>query len=115
MNPMSTVERPRRCEVSGVGHGDAAFGAGAGGQFFLQLGHFGTQDVLTVFEHALDASVSVGLEALVLGFEVDEFRGIFRFQSVCQCCDPAPMTMSGLSLASKVTKRHWCLTASPSR
>ena len=112
---MSTVERPRRREVSGVGHGDAAFGAGVGGQFFLPLGHFGTQDVSTVVELALDASVNVGLEALILGFEVNEFHGIFRFQSVCQCWGLAPMTMSELSLASKVTKRHWCLTASPSR
>ncbi|WP_297727017.1 hypothetical protein [Limnohabitans sp. Rim8] len=51
---------------------------------FFQLGHFGTQDVSTVVELALIASVNVGLEALVLGFEVDEFQGIFRFQSLCQ-------------------------------
>ena len=80
---MSTVERSRRREVSGVGHDDAVFEAGAGGHFF-QLGHFGTQDVSTVVELALVASVNVGLEALVLGFEVDEFQGIFRFQSLCQ-------------------------------
>ena len=66
-------------------------------------------------EFALDASVNVRLEALVWVFSVNEFLGVYRFQSACQCCGPAPMTMSGLSLASKVTKRHWCLTASPSR
>lgn len=46
----------------------------------LELGHFGAKDVLAVVEHALNACVNVGFEALVLGLEVDEVHG-------GQCCD----------------------------
>lgn len=61
--------------VGAVGHGDAVLGAGVGGQLLLQLSHFGAQDVLAVVQHALYAGVDLGLEPLVLGFEVDEVHG----------------------------------------
>lgn len=61
--------------VCAVGHGDAVFGAGVFAQLFFQLGHFGAEDVLAVVQYALDASVNVCLQALVLAFEVDEVHG----------------------------------------
>lgn len=61
--------------VGAVGHGDAVLGAGVGGQLFFQVGHFRAQNVLAVVEYALNAFVNLSLQALVLGFEVDEFHG----------------------------------------
>jgi hypothetical protein len=83
--------------VGAVGHADAVFGAGVGGQLFFQLGHFGAEDVLAVVEHALDACVNVGLQALVLCFEVDEFHGSgFRLGvSGCACERVAVQTVGG--------------------
>ena len=65
--------------IRAVGHGDAVFGAGVSGQLFFQLSHFRAQDVLAVVENFLYVCVDFGLEALVLGFEIEEFhRGGFR-------------------------------------
>jgi hypothetical protein len=67
------------------------------GQLFIQLGHFRTEDVLTAAEHALDACASVGLQALALGFEVDEVHGsVFRSDgSSCACEHVAVQAVGG--------------------
>ena len=59
--------------VGAVGHGNAVFGSGVGGQFFFKLCHFRAQDVLAMGQHTLDASVDLAFDAGLLGFEVDEF------------------------------------------
>lgn len=53
--------------VGAVGDGDAVLGAGIGGQPFFQLGDFRPQDELAVGQHALDAGIDFGFQALVLG------------------------------------------------
>ncbi len=67
------------------------------GQLFFQLGHFGAEDVLAMVEHAQNASVNVGLQALVLGFEVDEFHGsgFLLDESGCVCERVALQAVSG--------------------
>lgn len=60
--------------IGAVGHGNAVLGAGIGAELFFQRRHFGAQDVLAVIQHALNASVNVCLQALVLALEVDEFH-----------------------------------------
>lgn len=68
--------------VGAVGYGDAVLGPGVGRQLFFQLGHFGAQDVLAMVQHALYACVDLGLQALVLAFQVNEFHNA---QLVCFC------------------------------
>ncbi len=65
--------------VGAVGDGDAVFGTGIGGQFFFQFSDFGAKDVLAVGQHGLDVGINFGLEALVLGFEVDKIHGFTRW------------------------------------
>lgn len=65
--------------ISAIGDGDAVFGAGIVGQPFFQLGDFRPQDELAVSQHALDAGIDFGFQALILCLQVDELHGLGSF------------------------------------
>jgi hypothetical protein len=56
------------------GDGDAVSDANPGRQPFFQFGDLGTHDVAPMLQDGLDASLDIGLDALVLGLEIDEIH-----------------------------------------
>ncbi len=60
-------ERHEEC-VGSAGTADAVFYADVGGEFFLELGDFGAQDVGTALEYCIDALSDIVLDARVLCF-----------------------------------------------
>jgi hypothetical protein len=61
--------------LGAAGYRDAVLRAREGRELFFQLFNLGTHDVLTMFQHRVNAGLDLRLERLILGFEVDEGDG----------------------------------------
>ena len=63
----------RQVQRAGAGvDADAELRARVGGELLLELGHLAAERELAGIEHALDRGIDLGLDARVLGLQVDE-------------------------------------------